>query len=148
MIWHKSMFSSPCKCCGAGDHGLLKLHENNGKKTSSFACPVTCRDNVIDMINEPRNDRKYMPCPERFAYHFGCQEEGVHIALKSFDEQGSGKYLNGPDFIEFKTKAINTCVWYRSMNTFKRDIIDDQQHYAEERIYMESEEEKPQDTRA
>ena len=65
---------------------------SDGKKTSSFACPITCCDNVVDMINEPRNDRKYMPCPERFAYHFGCPEEGIHTALKSFDAQeGAGK---------------------------------------------------------
>jgi hypothetical protein len=34
------------------------------------------------------------------------------------------------------------------MNTFKREIIEDLGHHAEERIYTESEEEKPQDTRA
>jgi hypothetical protein len=34
------------------------------------------------------------------------------------------------------------------MNIFKREIINDLGHDAEERMYVESEEEKPQDTRA
>jgi len=149
MIWHESMFSSPCRCCGAIDHGLLKLvHENDGRKTSGFACPITRQAHIVDMINEPRNDKKYMPCPESFAYHFGCQEGAILKALKSFDEYGAGKYLSGPEFQEFKTRALNTCEWYRSMNTFKREIIKDLGHDAEERMYVESEEEKPQDTRA
>ena len=149
MIWHESMFSSPCKCCGAIDHGLLKLvHENDGRKTSGFACPITRQAHIVDMINEHRTDKKYMPCPESFAYHFGCQEGAILKALKSFDDYGAGKYLSGPEFQEFKTRALNTCEWYRSTNTFKREIIKDLGHDVEERMYVESEEEKPQDTRA
>jgi hypothetical protein len=143
------MFSSPCKCCGAMDHGLLKLvHEENGMKTSNFSCPITHREDIVDMINEPRNDRKYMPCPTRFAFYFGCQEEAIHTALKFFDDRGAGKYMSGQEFTEFKTKALNICVEYRNMNTFKREIIEDPEYYADDRIYIESEEEKPQDTRA
>ena len=100
------------------------------------------------MINEPRNDRKYMPCPTRFAFYFGCQEEAIYTALKSFDDRGAGKYMSGQEFTEFKTKALNVCVEYRNMNTFKRDIIEDPEYYADDRTYIESEEEKPQDTRA
>ena len=149
MIWHESMFSSPCKCCGAEDHGLLKLvHENDGRKTSGFACPITRQVQIVDMINEPRNGKKYMPCPESFAYHFGCQEEAILRALKVFDDYGSGKYLSGPEFKEFKTKALNTCEEYRNRNTFKREIIEDFNHSIDGKIYTESEEEKPQDTRA
>ena len=149
MIWHESMFSSPCKCCGAEDHGLLKLvHENDGRKTSGFACPITRQVQIIDMINEPRNGKKYMPCPESFAYHFGCQEEAILRALKAFDDYGSGKYLSGPEFKEFKTKALNTCEEYRNRNTFKREIIEDFNHSIDDKTYTESEEEKPQDTRA
>ena len=149
MIWHESMFSSPCKCCGSEDHGLLKLvHENDGKETSGFACPITRQVQIVDMINEPRNVKKYMPCPESFAYHFGCQEEAILRALKTFDDYGSGKYLSGPEFKEFKTKALITCEEYRNRNTFKREIIEDFNHSIDEKIYMESEEEKPQDTRA
>jgi hypothetical protein len=143
------MFSSPCKCCGAEDHGLLKLvHENDGRKTSGFACPITRQVQIVDMINEPRNGKKYMPCPESFAYHFGCQEEAILRALKVFDDYGSGKYLSGPEFKEFKTKALNTCEEYRNRNTFKREIIEDFNHSIDGKIYTESEEEKPQDTRA
>ena len=149
MIWHKSMFSSPCKCCGAEDHGLLKIvHENDGRKTSGFACPITRQVQIVDMINEPRNGEKYMPCPESFAYHFGCQEEAILRALKAFDDYGSGKYLSGPEFKEFKTKALNTCEEYRNRNTFKREIIEDFNHPIDGKIYTESEEEKPQDIRA
>ena len=149
MIWHESMFSSPCKCCGAEDHGLLKIvHENDGRKTSGFACPITRQVQIVDMINEPRNGKKYMPCPESFAYHFGCQEEAILRALKAFDNYGSGKYLSGPEFKEFKTKALNTCEEYRNRNTFKREIIEDFNHSIDGKTYMESEEEKPQDIRA
>jgi len=149
MIWHKSMFSSPCKCCGAEDHGLLKIvHENDGRKTSGFACPITRQVQIVDMINETRNGKKYMPCPESFAYHFGCQEEAIFRALKAFDDHGSGKYLSGPEFKEFKTKALNTCEEYRNRNTFKREIIEDFNHSIDGKIYTESEEEKPQDIRA
>jgi len=149
MIWHESMFSSPCKCCGAEDHGLLKLvHENDGKKTSGFACPITRQAQIVDMINEPRNGKKYMPCPENFAYHFGCQEKAILRALKAFDDYGSGKYLSGPEFKEFKTKALNTCEEYRNRNTFKREIIEDFNHPIDGKLYTESEEEKPQDNRA
>jgi hypothetical protein len=148
MIWHKSMFSSPCKCCAAKDHGLLKLIDmGNGKKISTFDCPVTCRENVVDLINEEQVNRKYMPCPERFAYHFGCQEEAVRTALRSFDDQGAGKYLDGREFVEFSTRAINTCTWYRSMNTFKREMTPDYQ-YAEEALQSDPEEDDPQDNRA
>ena len=143
------MFSSPCKCCGAKDHGLLKLvDEKNGKKTSDFSCLITHRTDIVDLINEPRNDRKYLPCPERFAFYFGCQEEAIHTALKSFDDQGAGKYMSGQEFTEFKTKALNICAEYRNMNTFKREIIENLEYYTEDRIYIESEKEKPQDTRA
>jgi hypothetical protein len=143
------MFSSPCKCCGAKDHGLLKIvHENDGRKTSGFACPITRQVQIVDMINEPRNEKKYMPCPESFAYHFGCQEEAILRALKVFDDYGSGKYLSGPEFKEFKTKALNTCEEYRNRNTFKREIIEDFNHSIDHKTYTESEEEKPQDTRA
>ena len=149
MVWHKSMFSSPCKCCGAEDHGLLKIvHENDGRKTSGFACPITRQVQIVDMINETRNGKKYMPCPESFAYHFGCQEEAIFRALKAFDDHGSGKYLSGPEFKEFKTKALNTCEEYRNRNTFKREIIEDFNHSIDGKIYTESEEEKPQDIRA
>ena len=123
MIWHKSMFLSPCKCCAAKDHGLLKItHQIDGRKTSVFDCPVTNRVDVTGMIEESRMDQKYMPCPEKFAYHFGCQEEAIRIALKSFDDQGAGRYLKGKEFSEFSTEAISTCEKYRMMNTFKRDI--------------------------
>ena len=149
MIWHKSMFSSPCKCCAARDHGLLKLiNTSNGKKISIFDCPVTCRNDVVGLINEDRMNKKYMPCPERFAYHFGCQEEAIRTALKSFDDQGAGKYLDGNEFRKFSTKAIDTCIWYRSMNTFKREMTPEYQ-YAEEVLQSDPEEdEEPQDIRA
>ena len=89
-----------------------------------------------------------MPCPTRFAFYFGCQEEAIHTALKSFDDRGAGKYMSGQEFTEFKTKALNICVEYRNMNTFRREIIEDPEDHAEDRIYIESEEEKPQYTRA
>ena len=144
MIWHKSMFSKPCKCCAARDHGLLKLIEaNDGRKMSIFECPVTCRDNVVGVIEEERMDRKYMPCPERFAHHFGCQEEAVRTALRSFDDHGAGKYMKGYEFTKFSVKAIDTCEWYRSMLTFKREIPPG--HHIENMVYWESEEEDPQD---
>ena len=56
--------------------------------------------------------------------------------------------MSGQEFTEFKTKALNICAEYRNMNTFKREIIENLEYYTEDRIYIESEEEKPQDTRA
>jgi hypothetical protein len=139
------MFSSPCKCCAARDHGLLKLtHTSEGKKISAFDCSVTRREDVRSLIDEGKMNRKYMPCPERFAFHFGCQEEGVRTALKSFDDQGAGKYMNGHEFTEFSTKAIRTCEEYRTRVTFKREVVP--VYYGHEDIAMwDPEEEDPQD---
>ena len=143
MIWHKSMFSSPCKCCAAKDHGLLKLiHMNDGKKISIFDCPVTCCDVVSSLMDVVY--RKYMPCPERFAYHFGCQEDAVRTALKSFDDKGAGKYMNGYEFTEFSAKAIRTCDEYRTRVTFKREL-NSEHHYHEDMMDWEPEEKDSQD---
>ena len=145
MIWHMSMFSSPCKCCAAKDHGLLKLtHTNEGKKISTFDCPVTRREDMRSLIDEDQMNRKYMPCPERFAYHFGCQEEGVRTALKSFDDQGAGKHMSGHEFTEFSTKAIRTCEEYRTRVTFKREVVP-AFHIHEDIVTWDPEEEDPQD---
>ena len=147
MIWHKSMFSSPCKCCAAKDHGLLKIiGTNDGRKTSIFDCPVTCREDIVGLIDEDRMSKKYMPCPERFAYHFGCQEEAVRTALKSFDNYGAGKYMNGHEFTEFSAKAISVCEWYRTMATFKRNMP--QSHHIEDIIFWEPEDEDSQHIKA
>ena len=145
MILHKSMFSSHCKCCAARDHGLLKLmHTNNGKEISIFECPVTCRDEIMSLIEEEPMKRKYMPCPKRFAYHFGCQEEAVRTALKSFDDQGADKYMRGHEFTEFSTKAIKACEEYWTKTTFKRSISSIY-HHSEDIAYWEPEEEDYQD---
>ena len=147
MIWHKSMFSAPCKCCAANDHGLLKLTLiNDGKKISIFDCPITGCEDIVELIEETQSRKKYKPCPEKFAYHFGCQEDAIRKALKPFDDHGAGKYLDGNEFTEFSTKAINTCIWYRNMNTFKREMTLDYQ-YAEEVLQSDPEEEEPQDIR-
>jgi hypothetical protein len=146
MIWHKSMFSSPCKCCAAKDHGLLKLIQaNDGKKISTFDCPVTCCDDVTSLMDVVY--RKYMPCPERFAYHFGCQEEAVRTALKSFDDQGAGRYMSGHEFTEFSSIAIRTCDEYRTGVTFKRETNSGHHHY-EDIVDWEPEEKDPQDVMA
>ena len=148
LILHKSMFSTPCKCCAARDHGLLKTtHTEVGRKIPIFDCPVTNRNNVTELIEETQSNKKYRPCPEKFAYHFGCQEDSVRIALKPFDDYGAGKYLNGHEFTEFSTKAINTCKWYRSMNTFKREVTL-HYDYADETLQSDPEEEESQDTKA
>jgi hypothetical protein len=51
--------------------------------------------------------------------------------------------MKGYEFTEFSAKAIDTCEWYRSMLTFKREIPPG--HHTENMVYWEPEEEDPQD---
>jgi hypothetical protein len=119
-IWHKSMFNSPCKCCGSNEHALLKI-TNDESTQIKFDCSVICHDEVGNMLKEEHRDKMYKPCPEKFASLYGYQSGAVIEALKQFDNMGVGKYWDWSSCMEFSEKTLDACANYQRQGIFKRD---------------------------
>ena len=110
ITWDRSLFSSPCICCGNEEHALLrhKLDRLGYYEDASFSCPVIHHEEVEDMLEESLMSRKYAPDPEKIATICLRDQTNPQIIFDEIRERGAALHMHTNQW-----ETIQRTVWER-----------------------------------
>ena len=108
MTWDRSLFSSPCICCGNEEHALLrlKLDRLGYYEDASFSCPVIHHEEVEDMLEESLMSRKYAPDPEKIATICLRDQTNPQIIFDEIRERGAALHMHTNQWETIQRKVL------------------------------------------
>jgi len=123
--WDPVIFQSPCLCCGAINHGLLRqiMNKLGDYEEATYSCPVISHNTVEEMLDTELMSQKYTPDPRKLAlcYHF-CQQD-IISAVQVIRARGAGKHMHEYQIRELEEDAIRLSGQERESWTFKKGIL-------------------------